>query len=321
MVYKSKKIRLNIAEARLQLFKGGKPPYRPARPYFQDTHRLLQAFILMFMPPTFTVDEIHRCLASFGWNFSRESLYNHITGREKGNASEGFRKAHGGFLQEGLLEARKRAYKIKVPRPSYSTKLLTFRTLRASNFSEMIYDLNLQREDVRFDELAKAYEIDCVRGWRLKASFDSDLRIVVLKHLLRGVLLGFVESDANLEEIKETRSHTKWKMRWVLDPLYLVEPAKLREISEKDYSHIIQQVWERLEIKSVPNKSTNAGILVLIDLNSLYSTLHTQQGRKILIEALNEANEDYKQHLRHMKDLHEPLVYPKHFKPTWLRNS
>lgn len=239
-------------------------------------------------------------------------MYDHITGRGKGGESEGFRKTRVGFLREGILVSKKRSYEITVPRSIHSAKLTALRKLRASSFEELLYDLNIDRLDVRFDQLVRSYEINHTRGWDSNGRLDFDLRLIVLKHLLRGIFFNFIEGNDNLEEGKIDGYQQRSK--WILDPSYLIKPARLRKIPEKDYLRILNEIWKHLDVKTTPRKTTYTGILMLLDLNALYETLRTHQGRRILIEAFDEANEEYKHSLKRFRAIHDPRVPAMHSK-------
>jgi hypothetical protein len=187
-----------------------------------------------------------------------------------------------------------------------------------SEICPLLYDLDLRTADRRFYEPIWACEIDPVLGWGVKGRLDSDLRMVVLKHLLRGIFLAFLESDANLEE-EGGSFPTQYRLRWVLDPALVADPVRLAKISQKSYFTILEKVWTYLGVKSVAHKTARTGAWFMIDLNGLFSALHTRHGRILLHEALQEATKRFKEHAESVKTTHEPLVYPKVPKRSWLQ--
>jgi hypothetical protein len=244
-------------------------------------------------------------------------LYHHLEGRRAYD-----RKPLPGFVDEGRLKrlklhSQKHLYQIALDMP-YSNKLAITKMLWDSEIYPLMYDLGLQTADQRFYEPVWAGEINPVPGWGVKGRLDSDLRRVVLKHLLRGIFLTFIESDANLEEDGGSFA-TQYKLKWVLDPGSVADPARLRRTSQKSYFRILEKVWTYLGVKSIPHKTTRTGALLMIDLNALFSVLHTREGRILLHEALQEASQHFKKHAKSIKKIHEPLVYPKLPKRSWLQ--
>lgn len=246
-------------------------------------------------------------------------VYYHLEGREGPT-----RKAQLGFVREGFLSRivvhrQKCLYEMTIDR-RHSSKIALARMLSNSKVIPLVYDLGLQTPDRRFYEPISAYEIDPVPGWGVKGRLDCDLRRVILKHMLRGILLTFIESDANLEEDSGSFA-TQYRLKWVIDPGWLVDPIRLRRISQKHYFRMLERIWTYLGVKSVPHKTARTGALLMMDLNAIFSILRTAEGRSLVHEALQEANQRFKEHAKRIKKMHEPLIYPKLPRRTWLQAS
>jgi hypothetical protein len=290
---------------------------------WEKTHGLLEYIILTSMPSSFSRKQLYHAVKSFNMNLNMQTLYYHLEGRS-GSSKPPVRRTRIGFISEGVLKTikiheRKYKYAITKDRP-YSDTLGLARLILRSKVFPLVYDLrDLPRKDLRFPELVQSYQLNSARGWKIKGRFDSDLQLVVLKHMLRAIFLSFVESDENIVESKCTRKLSK--LDWALDPIRVAEPGRIRRMSEKNYATMIARVRDHLGINSIPSEMTHVGAAFLIDLEQLFATLRTTSGRRVLYDALSDSSEGYKNHVRHHKDIHEPLTYPKPPNRTWLRNT